>query len=165
MNGTTQIEIIENKVRALISGEPDLFLVETRIKPTNNIKVFVDGDQGISIERLVQLNRKLYKDLEESAMFPGGDFSLELSSPGLDEPLKLHRQYLKNVGRYVEITDVEGVQKSGKMISVTETEIVLEEEKARLTGKVGQGKNKKKEILEHRIPFETIKTTKIQIKF
>ncbi len=165
MNGTTQIEIIENKVKALISGDPDLFLVETRIKPTNNIKVFVDGDQGISIERLVQLNRKLYKDLEESAMFPGGDFSLELSSPGLDEPLKLHRQYLKNVGRYVEITDSAGTQKSGKMISATETEIVLEEEKARLTGKVGQGKNKKKEILEHRIPFETIKTTKIQIKF
>ena len=156
MNGLSIIEIVEQKVKALISGEPDLFLVEARVKPTNNIKVFVDGDQGVSIEKLVQLNRKLYKELEESGLFPAGDFSLELSSPGLDEPLKLHRQYRKNIGRHVEVTDIEGLQKTGKLVEATEEAIVVEEEK---------GKNKKKEILVHRIPFGNIKTTKIQIKF
>ena len=45
--------------------------------------------QGISIEKCVQVNRALYKKLEEAAFFPAGDFSLEVSSPGLDEPLKL----------------------------------------------------------------------------
>ena len=158
MNIESQIKALEEKVAALIADEAGFFLVEIRIKPTNNVKVFLDGDQGISIEKLVALNRKLYKDLEESTFFPGGDFSLEVSSPGLDEPLKLFRQYRKNIGRPVEVQMVgEGlVKKEGKLVSVTEEEITLEEEK---------GKNKKKEIVQHIIPFDQIKTTKIQIKF
>jgi ribosome maturation factor RimP len=66
--------------------------------------------------------------------------------------------------------DKEGVKKEGKLISATESEVVLEEIKARLTGKnknnqVGQGKGKKQETIQHCIPFDNIKTTKIQIKF
>lgn len=150
------VQSLEHKVKDLISTEPDLFLVEVRIKPTNNIKVFIDGDQGVSIERLVQFNRRLYKQLEEEAIFPNGDFSLEVSSPGLDEPVKLHRQYLKNTGRFVEVTDKEGQKKEGKLVQVTDQEIVLEEQR---------GKGKKLETVTHSIPFEQIKTTKIQIKF
>ncbi len=154
MNTDPQIQALEEKVNTLIGTEPDLFLVEIRIKPTNNIKVYIDGDQGISIEKLVQFNRKMYKQLEEEN--PNGDFSLEVSSPGLDEPLKLHRQYLKNIGRLAEIVDKEGVKKEGKLISATESEVVLEETK---------GKGKKQETIQHCIPFDNIKTTKIQIKF
>ena len=88
----------------LIEAEPEVFLVEIRIKPTNNVKVFLDADNGMSIDKLVQYNRKLYRDIEESSFFPGGDFSLEVSSPGLDEPLKLHPPILKNIGRFVEVT-------------------------------------------------------------
>jgi ribosome maturation factor RimP len=130
--------------------------VEIRIKPTHNIKVYIDGDQGVSIEKLVQFNRRLYKQIEEAGLFPPGEFSLELSSPGLDEPLKMHRQYRKNIGRYAEVTDLEGKKTEGKMVSVSETELVLEEIK---------GKGKKQETVTHTIPFSTIKTTKIQIKF
>ena len=170
MNGESQIQAIEHKMEALIGAEPDLFLVEVIIKPTNNIKVFIDGDQGISIEKLVQFNRKLYKDLEEGGMYPNGDFSLEVSSPGLDEPLKLHRQYLKNIGRFVEVVENDGTKNEGKLVSATEAEIVIEEIKARLTGKnnnnvVGHGKGKKMETVQHTISVENIKTTKIQIKF
>lgn len=150
------IPILEQKVKALIQDDPTVFLVEIRIKPTNNIKLFLDADQGISIDRLIQYNRALYKDLEESGLFPGGDFSLEVSSPGLDEPLKMHRQYLKNVGRFVEVLQQDGVRREGKMISVGENEIVVEEEK---------GKGKKKEVINHTIPLSEIKTTKIQVKF
>jgi ribosome maturation factor RimP len=156
MNTEPQIQAVEHKVEALISDEPELFLVEVKVKPTNNIKVFIDGDRGVSIEKLVQYNRRLYKQLEEENMFPNGDFSLEVSSPGLDEPLKLHRQYLKNIGRYVEVTDKEGVQKEGKLISATEADIVVEEIR---------GKGKKMETVQHTIPFDNIKMTKIQIKF
>jgi ribosome maturation factor RimP len=120
------------------------------------VKVFIDADQGISIDKLVQLNRKLYKDIEENNFFPGGDFSLEVSSPGLDEPLKMRRQYLKNIGREVEILMQDGTKKEGKLLSVTDDEVLLEEEK---------GKNKKKEVVQHNISFNQIKTTKIQIKF
>jgi ribosome maturation factor RimP len=156
MNGDIQIQELEQRVKGLISSEPDVFLVEIKIKPTNNIKVFVDGDQGISIEKLVQYNRRLYRQLEEENFYPNGDFSLEVSSPGLDEPLKLHRQYLKNIGRFVEITDKEDVKIEGKLISATETDIVVEEIK---------GKGKKMETVQHTISADNIKTTKIQIKF
>jgi ribosome maturation factor RimP len=156
MDTASQIQVLEQKIEALISTEPGLFLVEVVIRPTNNIKVFIDGDQGISIEKLVQYNRGLYRQIEEGNMFPNGDFSLEVSSPGLDEPLKLHRQYLKNIGRYLEVTEKEGTIKEGKLLSVTEEEIVIEQEK---------GKGKKKEIVQHTISFVNIKTTKIQIKF
>jgi ribosome maturation factor RimP len=163
MDVTSQIQALEHKVEALIGPEPGFFLVELRIKPTNNVKVFIDADQGISIDKLVQLNRKLYKDIEESNFFPGGDFSLEVSSPGLDEPLKMLRQYKKNIGREVEVILNDGARKEGKLLEVTEENITLEEEK----GKNPQGKptGKKKELVQHIIPFPDIRTTRIQIKF
>lgn len=151
-----QIQALEQRINALIEPEPDIFLVEVRIKPTNNVKVFLDADKGMSIERLIQYNRKLYKEIEEDSFFPGGDFSLEVSSPGLDEPLKLHRQYLKNIDRHVEVIQQDGSRIEGKLVSVGEEAITVEEEK---------GKGKKKETITQTIPFTNIKTTKIQIKF
>lgn len=151
-----QIQALEQKVEALISEEPGVFLVEVRIKPTNNVKVFIDADSGVSIDKLVQYNRKLYRDLEETGFFAGGDFSLEISSPGLDEPLKLFRQYVKNIGRDVEVIRKDGVKTEGKLVSVNEQEMTVEEEK---------GKNKKKEVITHIISLDNVKTTKIQIKF
>lgn len=156
MNNEAQIQALEKRVEALLLEEPDHFLVEIRIKPTNNIKVYIDGNQGISIEKLVQYNRRLYRQLEEENLYPNGDFSLEVSSPGLDEPLKLHRQYIKNIGRNVEVTDLEGQKKEGKLLSADETGIVIEEQK---------GKGKKMEIIQHQIPFSAIKATRVQIKF
>ena len=73
---------MEERVVSLIGAEKDLFLVEIRVKPTNNLKIYIDGDQGVSVEKLVFYNRKLYRQLEEEGVFPDGDFSLELSSPG-----------------------------------------------------------------------------------
>lgn len=156
MDYSSQIQAVSKKTEELIAGEPDLFLVEVKIKPTNNVKVFIDGDQGVTIERLIQYNRSLYKHLEESGLFPNGDFSLEVSSPGLDEPLKMHRQYLKNTGRSVEVVTADGLKKEGKLVSANEEEIVVEEIK---------GKGKKAEVVNHTIPFNQIKSTKIQIKF
>ena len=142
-------------VGQLIAADADMFLVEIKIKPTNNIKVFIDSDSGLPIERCIKVNRALYKQMEELAMFPDGDFSLEVSSPGLDEPLKLFRQYKKNIGRNVEIITKEGQQKEGKLIEVTEDGIIVEETK---------GKNKKKEVINHTFLFDHIKTTKISGK-
>lgn len=156
MNPEPQIKALEQKVQALISNEPGYFLVEIKIVAGNSIKVFIDGDNGINIDKLVQYNRKLYKEIEEEGMFPNSDFSLEVSSPGLDEPLKLHRQYLKNVGRYAEVLMKDGQKVEGKLQQALENEIVIEEEKKN---------NKKKELVQHNISFENIKSTKIQIKF
>jgi ribosome maturation factor RimP len=156
MNTDQQIGRLEALVNEVIGQEEGLFLVEIRIKPANNIKVYLDGEAGVSIEKCVFVNRKLYKLLEENEMYPNGDFSLEVSSPGLDEPLKLHRQYLKNVSRLVEVTLKDGAKTEGVLKAVTEYDILVEETR---------GKNKKKETVEHTIPFDNIKTTKVQVVF
>ncbi|GAB4093582.1 ribosome maturation factor RimP [Flaviaesturariibacter terrae] len=151
------IVTITEKLQSLLT-DPKHFVVEVRIKPTNNVKVFIDGDEGLPLSALVSYNRKLYKALEESTLFPDGDFSLEVSSPGVDEPLKLHRQYSKNIGRYVEVTfnDAAVPAKEGKLLAATEDGIVLETE---------TGKGKKKEVKQDTILFSDIKTTKVQVKF
>ena len=143
-------------MQELLADDTNCFLVDVRIKPTNNIKVYLDGDNGISIEKCVQYNRALYKKLEGSGLFPGDDFSLEVSSPGLDEPLKLLRQYKKNVGRQVELVLQDGAKKEGRLLEVTEDGVIIEETK---------GKNKKKEVINHTFLFDNIKTTKIQVVF
>jgi ribosome maturation factor RimP len=156
MNKDQQIQAITQMMKGLLESEPAYFLVDITIKPVNNIKVFVDADTGVIIEKCVAFNRQLYKEIEESELYPAGDFSLEVSSPGLEEPLKLHRQYVKNMGRLIEVTQIEGKVLTGVLKEVGEKAITLIEEK---------GKNKKKEIVEHLIPIENIKTTKIQIVF
>jgi ribosome maturation factor RimP len=155
MNSENQVIAVEKRLGELLTELPGYFLVEISVKPTNNIKVFVDADQGAAIDQLSRINRALYKWVEEN-LFPNGDFSIEVSSPGLEEPLKLNRQYLKNVGRMVEIVLKNGLKKEGKLISVSENEIVIEEE---------IGKGKKKEVVQHIILKEEIKTTKVQVKF
>ena len=155
MNSENQVIAVEKKLSELLAGLPGYFLVEISVKPTNNIKVFVDADQGAAIDQLSRINRALYKWVEEN-LFPNGDFSIEVSSPGLDEPLKLDRQYSKNIGRMAEIVLKNGLKKEGKLIGVSESEVVIEEER---------GKGKKKEVIQHIILKEEIKTTKVQVKF
>jgi ribosome maturation factor RimP len=156
MQAETQIQAIEEKINQLLAGHPSHFLVEVRIKPTNNIKVFIDADEGVVLSDLITYNRKLYKQLEESGMYPDGNFSLEVSSPGLDEPLKLFRQYKKNVGRHVDVMLNDGNKLEGKLVEATEDGIIVETE---------SGKGKKKEIKQESILFDQLKQTKIQIKF
>lgn len=155
MNSENQVVAIETRVNELLAETPGYFLVEISVKPTNNIKVFVDADQGAAIDQLSKINRALYKWIEET-MFPNGDFSIEVSSPGLDEPLKMDRQYQKNIGRFVEVLLKSGIKREGKLISTSENEILVEEEK---------GHGKKKELIQHKILKEEIKSTKIQVKF
>ena len=150
------IEKIKGIIEELLQEEPSYFCVEIKIKPTNNIKVFLDGDNGLPIEKCTFLNRKLYRIIEEEAWFPEGDFSLEVSSPGVDEPLLLKRQYTKNIGRKVLVTLLDGSEKEGVLTSVGENDITLEWTE-------GKGKKAVQEKLQ--IIFEHIKSTIVQIQF
>jgi len=156
MASETQIQVISGMMQELLQGDPDCFLVDIWIKPTNNIRIALDADGGLPIEKCVSLNRRLYKKMEEAGLYPDGDFSLEVSSPGLDEPLKMHRQYLKNISRSVEVMQQDGKITEGVLTAVNENNIEVAET---------IGKNKKKEVVQHTIPFINIKSTKIQIKF
>ena len=153
---TTSIQAIESLIGELLSETPDIFLVSVRIKPTNNIKVFLDADSGLSIEKCVKINRSLYRAIEENGWYPDGNFSLEVSSPGLEEPLKMLRQYAKNIGRSVAVVLNDNSKAEGKLLQANEELIQLE---------YTVGKNKKAVTLVKDIPFDQIKQTTVQIAF
>lgn len=134
--------------------ETDMFIVNMKIKPINNIKIYLDSDTGFSVEKSIKVNRKLYALIEESQLFPDGDFSLEVSSPGVDEPLHEWRQYKKNIGRKVLVTLTDASDKLGVLKDVNEEKLVLE-----------MTVPKKKETTIVEIPFSDIKTTVVQISF
>lgn len=150
------IHTVEQMVDEMLQPYPEYFRVNVKIKPTNNLKVFIDGDNGITIEKCVAFNRSLYKKIEEKGFFPAGDFSLEVSSPGLDEPLKMQRQFIKNKGRHVEVVFLDGTKREGKLIEATNEDLLLE---------ITEGKGKKAVTQQIVIPFLNIKSTTVQIKF
>lgn len=138
----------------LIEGT-DIFVISIKVKPTNNIKIFLDADDGFPISKSTGINKKLRRMIDEEGLFPEGDYSLEVSSPGVDEPLQFIRQYQKNVGRNIEIVPVEGEPIIGKMTSADEEKVVLEV--------LISPKKKETSIVE--IPFHSIKQAVIQISF
>lgn len=156
MVNDTIIAEIEGMLTTILAAAPGDFLVSVKIKPVNNIRIFIDSDEGMSIEKCIKYNRKLYLQIEEKAMFPDGNFSLEISSPGVDAPLKMHRQYVKNKSRNVLVTFNDTTEKEGKLLEVTETDIIIEQV---------TGKGKKAETHQYVIPFENIKTTIVLVKF
>ena len=156
MTADGQLQRIEQLTNEMLSNEPEYFLVSLKIKPTNNVKVYLDGDNGLPIEKCVHFNRQLYKMIDDAGMFPSGEFSLEVSSPGVDEPLKMQRQYTKNIGRLVEVIFTDGSKKEGKLLQSADHDIFIEET---------TGKGKKAVTQQIVIPFNNIKTTTVQIQF
>ena len=156
MTQNTAIQPIEALVQKLIDGVEDIFLVSVRIKPINNIKVFLDSDIGVNIDKCARLNRAMYKVIEEEAWYPEGNFSLEVSSPGVDEPLRLPRQYKKNIGRNVEVTFLDDTKVEGKMMEANEEGIVVE---------YTEGKNKKTVVHTKEIAYSNMKQTIVQVSF
>ena len=156
MAAAEQIQILESFIKGIIEKDLDIFLISLKIKSGNNIKIFLDGDTGLPIDKCVKINRQLYKFIEDTAMYPEGEFSLEVSSPGIEEPLKMFRQYQKNIGRYVAVVLNDDIVKEGILLDVKEDEINIE---------FTEGKGKKAITQQIVIPFSNIKSTTVQIKF
>jgi len=154
MSTETNLETVKRLLLPLLTD--DIFLVDIKVKPTNNIKIYLDADSGLGIEKCIKINRALYRQMEEMAIYPEGDFSLEVSSPGIDEPLKLHRQYVKNIGRFVELTMKDDSKKEGKLLEANEDNLVIE---------FTEGKGKKAITQQLPVALSEIKQTKVQVKF
>lgn len=132
-------------------GEGDKFLVEVSVNKKNVINVIVDGDEGMPISECVNVSRQIegMYDRDEE------DYELKVSSPGLDRPFKLFRQYKNYVGKEIEVLTKEDNKEAGILKSLTEKQIELEV----LLGK------KKKEKVVMTIPFEDILEAKSVISF
>ncbi|MFV1980899.1 MAG: ribosome maturation factor RimP [Rhodothermia bacterium] len=113
----TRLDRIDDLVDAVLSGS-DLYRVETRIKGGYQpmVDIFVDGDEGINIDQCASISRSLFASIELESIFENG-FKLDVSSPGLGQPLRLPRQYKRHVGRTLEVL-VAGSE-SGDLTSVS----------------------------------------------
>lgn len=149
------LDQVKAKLAAIIQ-DSDYFLVDMKVKPTNNLKIYLDGDNGITISAISNINRALRNQIDEEGWYPEGDYSIEISSPGVDTPLRFSRQYKKHIGRELEIVlnDEAATTVTGKLISINDDIIVLEEA-------IG----KKKEIKTHEFPLESIKSAVVQVSF
>ncbi|MDE7102160.1 MAG: ribosome assembly cofactor RimP [Bacteroidales bacterium] len=133
------------------SGRSDLFEVGVSVSPKNEIKVHIDGMQGVDIDTCAQVSRHIEAALDRDAE----DFELTVSSAGLDQPLKVYRQYIKNTGREVKLTTRNGETLKGILESADEQGITLREEPTK----------KNPEPRVHTFSYEQIKETKIVISF
>ena len=102
-----------------------VFLVEVSIKgkPGNQkIQVFIDGDQSVGIDECTSISRKLSDELEEMDIIEG-KYTIEVSTPGADKPLKLIRQFPKHIGRELEVVTVENKKYHGELLNVIDEKI------------------------------------------
>jgi ribosome maturation factor RimP len=147
-------ELVDEKIAEI--GRPDLFLVSGKLLPNGKLIILVDGDQGIGIAECAQISRYVGFKLEEEDVIKTA-YNLEVSSPGIDFPLTMTRQYVKNIGRDLAIKLTDGTKKEGKLTAITEDAVMIDEQ-------IKQ-KGKKAEIVETVIPINNITETKVLISF
>ena len=146
-------------IRELLNEElagRDLFLVELQIKPVNRIAVFIDSMKGVTLDECMAVSRFIESHLNRDEE----DFELEVSSPGLDKPLRLPVQYVKNTGRQLDVVKTDGTKITGKLTGVMPEAIVLETETLVKEGPKGR---KTKVVQPVEIKFEEIKAAKVVI--
>ncbi len=120
---------LEEIVLELIKEDESLFLVDAEIKGNEGnltVVVLIDGDQGVDIDRCAEISKELGSILEEEEMIES-KYRLEVSSPGIEQPIKLIRQYHKNIGRDFKVDTFDGEHFKGKLIEVLESELVFNE--------------------------------------
>jgi ribosome maturation factor RimP len=146
------IELVEEK----IADRPDLFLVDVQMHGSGILSILVDGDNGVAISDCVAISRHVGFHLEEENAIEQA-YRLEVSSPGIDTPLKLLRQYQKNVDRSVKVKLKDGNIREGKLISTDDSGITIQESV--------KEKGKKAVLLENFIKFEDISETIVLVSF
>lgn len=147
---------IESVVNEWIKST-DCFLVELKYSPSK-LAVFIDKPSGVSLEECIHLNKYLTAEFEDEGIWETHE--LEVSSPGMEQPLKVPQQYIRRIDREVKVTTSSGIQHKGILKSANEEGFELVESTSRK-------ENKKKIITEtiHQFRYEQIKETKLIISF
>jgi ribosome maturation factor RimP len=153
------MDLVE-KIKKLATDKlasPSLFIVDviaTSRKGPQKVLIVLDGDQGVNIDDCANLSRELAKSLDELSWLDES-YLLEVSTPGLDQPLVMLRQYKKNVGRGLKVKlQTEIVE--GMLSEVTD-------EKITLTQEIGKGKKKETKTVD--VPFSSIEKAFVLVSF
>lgn len=145
--------IIEGKI-----AEDNCFIVDIKVSATNKIMVLIDSIEGITIDYCIQISRLIEGEFDREVE----DFELEVSTPGLGQPLKVLPQYIKNIGREIEVILFDGAPFKGILVSANEDDFTVEEEKkVKIEGK----KKKEIKIFSHTYKFDEVKSVKLIISF
>ena len=150
-------EKVESLLNKALEEHPSLFLIDFTVGGDNTIKVILDGDNGVNLQDCMDISRAIEHNLDREEE----DFSLEVTSAGATSPLKLPRQYTKNIGRKLKVRTATG-ELEGTLVHTSENSITLEW-KAREPKPVGKGKvtvQKKQDIV-----FSDIQEAKVILKF
>ena len=132
-----------------LAEKPSVFLIDLTITEANKIIVTLDGDNGVQLQDCIDVSRSIEPNLDREEQ----DFSLEVASVGVGSPLKMVRQYKKNVGRMLIVKLQDSTVIEAKLTDANDEQIVLSWE-AREPKKIGKGKEtiqKRKEILYNEI--------------
>ncbi|MGB1248603.1 MAG: ribosome assembly cofactor RimP [Chitinophagales bacterium] len=146
--------------------EEGLFLVDIVVSTSHKIQVFVDADDKVHIDKCVAVSRYLEKYLDEDDVVPE-KYTLEVSSAGMSNPLKLPRQYKKRIGQLFKITFWDGDVIGAKLLEVDEEQIVVNQTTLPEKGKKGQRPKKKVKEEDNilTIAYKDIKKAILHINF
>ena len=154
-------QTIYQLVSEQLLSEPTLFIVELIVASKagkTKIQLILDGDQSITLEQCAKVSRQLGESLETQNLIAEA-YILEVSSPGIEQPLKMQRQYQSRIGRKLKVELLDKTLKEGKLDKITAEEITL----------LPEIKNKKKakaeDLLPIVIPFANIKQTHVLVSF
>lgn len=151
---------VEAKIKVFIEEAlegSNLFIVDFRILPKNRIVLLLDGDQGVGIDECAKVSRHISHRMEEENVIEGAH-TLEVSSPGVDHPLKFQRQYPQHIGRTLGIRLNDGKEYEGKLLKVEGENISIE-------AKIKEKGKKKVNLEEMSFALNDIKEAKIKIIF
>ena len=149
---------VEQLVHEFLETRKDLYLVDLKISAGDDITVILDGDEGLSLQDCLDASRAVEFNLDREEH----DFSLQVMSPGLSEPLKLPRQFKKNMGREIEVLLNSDEKIQGEVVAVDDEKVtvVLRYRRPKLIGKG------KEDVVENKeIPYTEIKKALVVIKF
>jgi len=150
-------EEVTKLVKEAIAENEALFLIDLSISPDNIIKVIVDGDEGVVLSECIRISRHVEHNLDREET----DFSLEVTSPDVTDPIVNKRQYNKNLNRTLKVkTNDESIE--GNLIEIDENNITLQW-KAREPKPIGKGKQTV--VKEKKIPMDEIKQAKVKFTF
>ena len=148
---------VENLLKEGLDQKQNLFLIDLTISEDNAIKVIIDGDNGVTVEDCMFISRAIEHNLDREEL----DFSLEVASAGATAPLINIRQYVKNIGRTLEIKTADKVIE-GNLINATD-KLITVQWKSREPKPIGKGKITVQNEAE--IAYENIVEAKVMIKF
>lgn len=137
----------------------DCFTVDIELKPGHKLCVFADSDSGMNFDKCQKISRYLESFLDAHGWL-GDKYTLEVSSPGVDRPLKFPRQYRNNAGRTVTVTLTDKTQHTGILKTADDTQMILAQ-----TMVEKEGKKKKEVNTETPIPYDKIEKTIVKISF